>query len=169
MKISILLPYKENFSPNYAGAVSLFVKDTSLNSRYKKNIFVFGSMAFKKTFSVNYINIDLNKKFFQSTSKNYIKSFLNKEKEINSDIIEVHNRPNYIRYLNELKNKKIILYFHNDPLTMNGSKSIKDRLFLLNNIDKILFNSRWSQKRFFVDIENENLLKQKTSLTRQNI
>ena len=26
MKISILLPYKENFSANYAGAVSLFVK-----------------------------------------------------------------------------------------------------------------------------------------------
>ena len=67
-------------------------------------------MAFKKTFSVNYINIDLNKKFFQSASKNYLKSFLNEEKKINSDIIEVHNRPNYIRYLNELKNKKIILY-----------------------------------------------------------
>ena len=29
MKISILLPYKENFSPIYPGAVSLFVKDTS--------------------------------------------------------------------------------------------------------------------------------------------
>ena len=29
MKISILLPYKENFAPNYAGAVSLFVKDIS--------------------------------------------------------------------------------------------------------------------------------------------
>ena len=28
MKIAILLPYKENFSPIYAGAVSLFVKDT---------------------------------------------------------------------------------------------------------------------------------------------
>jgi len=28
MKISILLPYKENFSPNNPGAVSLFVKDT---------------------------------------------------------------------------------------------------------------------------------------------
>ena len=28
MKISVLLPYKENFAPNYAGAVSLFVKDT---------------------------------------------------------------------------------------------------------------------------------------------
>ena len=28
MKISILLPYKENFSPIYPGAVSLFIKDT---------------------------------------------------------------------------------------------------------------------------------------------
>ena len=28
MKISILLPYKENFSPIYPGAVSLFVNDT---------------------------------------------------------------------------------------------------------------------------------------------
>ena len=33
MKISILLPYKENFSANYAGAVSLFVKDTIINSK----------------------------------------------------------------------------------------------------------------------------------------
>ena len=38
MKISILLPYKENFSPEYAGAVSLFVKDTSHVSIYKKSI-----------------------------------------------------------------------------------------------------------------------------------
>ena len=37
MKISILLPYKENFSVKYAGAVSLFVKDTSLNSKYKNS------------------------------------------------------------------------------------------------------------------------------------
>ena len=36
MKISILLPYKENFSPNYAGAVSLFVKDTVSLSKFKK-------------------------------------------------------------------------------------------------------------------------------------
>ena len=38
MKISILLPYKENFSPNYPGAVSLFVKDTSMASKYKNII-----------------------------------------------------------------------------------------------------------------------------------
>ena len=37
MKISILLPYKENFSPNYPGAVSLFVFETSRKSIFKKN------------------------------------------------------------------------------------------------------------------------------------
>ena len=47
MKISILLPYKENFSPTYAGAVSLFVKDTVKLSKFKKYITVYrkqGSM-----------------------------------------------------------------------------------------------------------------------------
>ena len=33
MNISILLPYKENFSPEYPGAVSLFVNETSKNSK----------------------------------------------------------------------------------------------------------------------------------------
>ena len=36
MKIAILLPYKENFSPEYPGAVSLFVNATSEKSKYKK-------------------------------------------------------------------------------------------------------------------------------------
>jgi glycosyltransferase involved in cell wall biosynthesis len=51
---------------------------------------------------------------------------------------------------------------------MNGSKSVSDRLYLLNNIDQILFNSQWSQKRFFIGIDNEDLLKQKTSICYQS-
>ena len=42
MKISILLPYKENFSFKKAGAVSLGVNDIIKNSIYKKNSFVYG-------------------------------------------------------------------------------------------------------------------------------
>ena len=38
MKISILLPYKENFSPLSAGAVSIFINDTCKISKFKKNI-----------------------------------------------------------------------------------------------------------------------------------
>ena len=50
MKISILLPYKENFSPFYPGAVSLFVNDTLKLSRFKRNIKVYGNTTFKRNF-----------------------------------------------------------------------------------------------------------------------
>ena len=61
MKISILLPYKENFSPIYPGAVSLFVNDTVKISKFKKNIIIFGNTHFKKIFNLNYKNIPLSR------------------------------------------------------------------------------------------------------------
>ena len=169
MKISILLPYKENFSPNYAGAVSLFVHDITKESIFNKTTFIFGNTQSKKKLSANYINLDLNKKIFRSTSKQYIDTFTEYEKKIDSDLIEVHNRPNYIKQIkNNFKKKKIILFFHNDPLTMSGSKSIQERLYLLNSIDKIIFNSVWSKDRFFVNLPNKELLAQKTSVCFQS-
>ena len=80
MRISILLPYKENFSPNYAGAVSLFVKDTINFSKYKLNIYVYGNTSYKKKLLKNYIDLNLHKKFYQSGSKIYVDSFLGYEK-----------------------------------------------------------------------------------------
>ena len=71
MKISILLPYKENFSPIYAGAVSLFVKDTTKISKFKKFITIYGSTNLKKIFNLNYKNITLKKNLIQSGSKVY--------------------------------------------------------------------------------------------------
>ena len=63
MKISILLPYKENFSPVYPGAVSLFVKDTVKISKYKKNITVYGNTDIKNIYKLSYKNIFLKKKY----------------------------------------------------------------------------------------------------------
>ena len=168
MKISILLPYKENFSPNNAGAVSLFVGDIIKESIYEKSTFIFGNTKSKKSLSKNYINLNLSKKIFQSTSKRYVQTFLDYERNIESDLIEVHNRPNYIKLIKKEYKNRLILYFHNDPLTMNGSKTIDERIYLLNNIDKIIFNSNWSKKRFFIGLPNESLLAQKTSVCYQS-
>ena len=54
MKISILLPYKENFSPIYPGAVSLFINETTKLSKYKKDITVYGNTDLKVLFKLNY-------------------------------------------------------------------------------------------------------------------
>jgi glycosyltransferase involved in cell wall biosynthesis len=159
MKISILLPYKENFSPNFAGAVSIFVNDITNVSKFKKTTYIFGNTHAKRKLSKNYINLDLKKNLFESTSKKYVESFIEYEKKINSDLIEVHNRPNYINLIKKDYKKKIILYFHNDPLSMNGSKKVSERIYLLNNVDRLIFNSEWSRKRFFVNIKDESLIK----------
>ena len=151
MKISILLPYKENFSPIYPGAVSLFVNSTTKLSKYKKDIKIFGSTNFKKTFSLNYINIPLKKELFKSQSKEYVKKFVSLHDEDHADIVEIHNRPLYVKYIQKL-HAKIVLYFHNDPLSMAGSKSIVERIELLSSCSKIIFNSEWSKKRFLLNL-----------------
>ena len=177
MKISILLPYKENFSPTYAGAVSLFVKDITKISKFKKCITIYGNTNFKRTFNLNYKNIFLKKNIVQSGSRNYVNEFLKFEKKAPSNIIEIHNRPNYFHLIfSSLKKKKIILYFHNDPLSMTGSKSVTDRKKLLADATKIIFNSHWSRKRFLegieglnINSEKMNVIYQSTSLAKVNI
>ena len=162
MKISILLPYKENFSPIYPGAVSLFVNDTTSISKYKKDITIYGNTHYKKTFKLRYKNISLEKSLFKSQSKTYVTEFIKIEKENNSDLIEVHNRPVYLKYLKKnLFKKTYILYFHNDPLTMTGSKSVEDRKFLLKSCYKIIFNSNWSKKRFVEGMHNKYINSEK--------
>ena len=74
MRISILLPFKENFSPTYAGAVSLFINDTLKISKYKNNTIVYGNTNYKNNFNLNYKNILLKKRIFQSKIENMLKN-----------------------------------------------------------------------------------------------
>ena len=155
MKISILLPLKENFSPDYPGAVSLNINETQKISKFNKNITIFGNTKYKKKFNHKYVNLKINKKIFSSQNKEYVNSFINIEKKRDSDLIEIHNRPIYIKYLvKNFEKKNYILYFHNDPLSMAGSKSIQERLFLINKCSNIIFNSKWSKNQF---IKNLNI------------
>ena len=153
MKISILLPYKENYSPTYAGAVSLFVNSTSKISSFKNEITVYGNTHLKEKFSQNYINIPLGKNtLFKSQSRDYINKFAELITDKTIDILEIHNRPNYIKLIKNI-NSKIVLYFHNDPLSMIGSKYSQERKNLLLICEKIIFNSEWSKKRFLENLE----------------
>ena len=169
MKISVLLPYKENYSPLYAGAVSLFINETNKYSKFKKNITVFGSTNFKVVFKDKYVNIKTSKKYFSSLNKEYVSNFIKIEEQNKSHIIEVHNRPIYLNYLSKkLTNRNYILYFHNDPLSMNGSKTPSDRIFLLKNCYKIIFNSNWSKKRFLENINSDLVNSEKLLVINQS-
>jgi glycosyltransferase involved in cell wall biosynthesis len=143
-KIFIILPYKESIDPNSAGAVSIYVKDTTKYSKYKKDIKIISSENFEKV------------KIFRN--KNYIKNFCNKYKNTKIDIIEIHNRPEYLAYIKKyFPSAKINLFFHNDPLTLRGSENIDERKYILSNTNKIIFLSNWIQQMFFYRLKNVNL------------
>ncbi len=167
MKISILLPYKENYSPEYPGAVSLFVHSMTKISMYKSSTTIYGSTNYKTYLSKNYVNIKINKNILSSKTKSYLSNFL-VEQDNKVELIEVHNRPSYISPLKSLK-KKLVLYFHNDPNTMLGSKTSKEKILLLDGCSRIIFNSYWSKNQFLKDLPIEYKKSQKLTVIYQSI
>ncbi len=155
IKIATILPYKENYTFSKAQAAAIWVCDFFKYSDFKNTNFIFGNTKNTDYLTKNYINIKINnlKSKFSSSTNEYCKNFIEKTKDSNFDIIEIHNRPLVFNYLKNKIVSKFIIYFHNDPLTMNGSRSTTERLKLLNEIDKIIFVSKWVQARFFINLD----------------
>ena len=149
-KIAILLPYKEKYSLNKAGAASIWVKDYLKNTKLNHETTIFGHLdKGLKPLSNNFINLDINKK---ALSKNlfYSNEFYNYYLDMKFQIIEIHNRPEYLIFLIKKKvSAKLIFIFHNNPKEMRGSTSIQERIFLAENTDHIYFVSDWVKKKFF--------------------
>ena len=142
--IFIILPYKESLLPKQAGAVSIYVSDTLKYSKYKKRIKIISSD-----------NIDKTKIF---RNRNYILNFCKKNKNKKINLIEIHNRPEYVNYISKyFPDTKINLIFHNDPLSLRGSINPSERESILSKSNKIIFISRWIQQRFFSTLRNINV------------
>ena len=156
MKISILLPFKEDYTAKYSGAVSIHVSNLFNYSKLKKNITIFGNTNSKKYLTNNFTNIKINPTVLTSSNIKYVKKFISLQKKDEPDIVEIHNRPNYVDTIYNNLRSKIILYFHNNPLTISGSKSKTERISILNKCEYIFFNSNWTKDQFFKDlIEDE--------------
>ena len=164
IKIATVLPYKENYTFNKASAASLWVSEFFKKSKYRSANHIYGHTKDKDFLTRNYVNIDLKniKSKLKSATKEYTSKLIKRFKSINYDIIEIHNRPLILDELIRNIKSRYIMYFHNDPLSMNGSKSIKQRLDIISNVEKIIFVSEWTQKRFFYDIDDK--LKTKTEV-----
>jgi glycosyltransferase involved in cell wall biosynthesis len=156
-KIATILPYKENYTFLKAQAAAIWVCDFFKYSKFKESNYIYGNTKGTDYLTKNYVNINISnlKSKFSSSTNEYCRNFIKKTKKIYFDIIEIHNRPLVFNFLKKEINSKFIIYFHNDPLSMNGSKSISERLNLLDEIDKIIFVSKWVQNRFFENLDKK--------------
>ena len=160
-KIATILPYKESYTFEKASAVSLWVSEFFKSSIFRKNNIIFGNTLPGKYLTKNYKNIYLDSlKFkFKSTSNEYIEKLISELTKKKFDIIEIHNRPLILFRLMKKVSSKYIMYYHNDPLTMSGSKLISERKEILKKVEKLIFISKWVRDRFFKGLDSNHLNK----------
>ena len=70
MNIGILLPYKEDYTPKYSGAVSIHVSNLIKYSKYKNTTIVFGNTLKKNIYQRIFLILKLIKIYFQVIIKN---------------------------------------------------------------------------------------------------
>ena len=161
IKIATILPYKENYTFAKASAASLWVSEFYKKSKFKSFNHIYGHTKYKDYLTNNYVNIDLKniKSKLKSATREYSHKLIKKFRSLNYDIIEVHNRPLILNEISRFIKTRYIMYFHNDPLSMKGSKTIKERLLIISSVEKIIFVSEWVQKRFFIDLDDKLKIK----------
>ena len=148
--IAILLPYKEKFNVEQAGAASIWVKDYLDISKLSSQTTVYGNLEKKiKPLTNNYKNIDLKNKLIRKNIA-YTNELYKEHLKYKFSIIEIHNRPESLLFLLKKKTTaKLIFVFHNNPKDMRGSSSIKERIDIAEKTDQIYFVSKWVKDKFF--------------------
>ena len=151
MKIDIILPYKEIFSPENASAVSLTIRNSAEFSEFKKEIEVYGQYTEHSFKDIKFTGIKVNRLLHFGNNRSIIFSYINiinKNTKIKR-IVEMHNRPYLFHTMFKQKIRHpITLHFHNDPREMKGSKSIKERLFIANHAASVYFVSEYIKNCF---------------------
>ncbi len=148
-QIAILLPYKEQYTRDHAGAASIWVKDYIKKSKFKDITLIYGNLDKKyKPFTKNFKSLDLGRVIKKNIS--YTENLYKEYQKYKFKIIEIHNRPESLVHLLKKKIKtKFIFIFHNNPLSLRGSSSINERIFIAENTDQIYFVSKWVKNKFF--------------------
>lgn len=162
-RLAILLPFKEKYSPNDFGSVSLFVKDINELSKFKKQIKIFAHKTSNFFLGAQVVALKKNIwHIFSGKNAGHTKEFINKIRKNPPDIIEIHNRPKSAIIISKFfTNSKLFLFYHNDPLSFSSNSSVSDRIELINKCEGICFVSLFLKKRFLENIPKSKIIKSK--------
>ncbi|MDB2390206.1 glycosyltransferase family 4 protein [Alphaproteobacteria bacterium] len=157
-RIDLLLPSKERFTPDNAGAIAGVVHDLAISSATPDVFHIYGTAVENAFSDVNFTGLKAQKSLFQGQNIGFANAYLNHIATKNApDIVEVHSRCNVARHLAK-KNAalNVILYLHNDPRTMKGAKTVTERRFLLDNMAAVICISDYIRACFLDGIGDQH-------------
>lgn len=164
-----ILPYQDAFSASSYGAVSLCVEEWLRYSDYQTASQVLG-LACKDVLNTAVFHpIAYHKQFFEGNTQAYAKACIENLLPDHHYLIEIHNRPKMVAHLAGPSAWSICLFFHNDPLSMGGAKSIEDRMRLIAQCEHIFFNSYYTYRRFLSGLKLVPEVRAKLSVQYQGV
>ena len=146
-RIAVVLPPREHFRAQDAGAVALTVKDFYLASSFKNELVVFG--GFSEHFpDILYYQVKLSLWRVINTNFAYANACIRDLKHRPIQLVEVHNRAKLaLRIKTAMPQLKVAVYLHNDPHSMKGLKTIQERTRLLECLDLVYCVSEFVKAR----------------------
>ena len=151
-RIAVVLPHRETFTQARSGAVALCARDFARSSRFAGRLDIFGAGACDYE-DVAYWRVENWRRWWRRDRDAYAAAVARALSGF--ALIEPQNRPPLARALRRrLPGAKIALHLHNDPQTMDGSRSPAERAQLLEACDAIYCVSAFVRGRLLEGVED---------------
>jgi glycosyltransferase involved in cell wall biosynthesis len=145
---TIILPHREHFAAESAGAVAMVVRGLALGpSRYQPTVIgppvssSFPGIPFRPAHAPRWLPL--------SGSQRYIVAVAGHLARMPPGLIEVHNKPEIALWLSRrFPRRPVTLVLHNDPRTMRGAKSPAARQRLRHRLAAIITVSDFVRRGF---------------------
>lgn len=144
--IHSLLPAKEFYTRENAGAVAMVTADMVLASKHGMDNVVFGRYSDHAPLTKNYVPLKPARGLLFGQNIGMAKAYLNHldRTEVKPDWVEVHGRCQVAAYIMKKRpDLNVVLVLHNDPRDMKGAKSIAERRQLANNLSGVFAVSNY--------------------------
>jgi hypothetical protein len=162
--IHCLLPYKETYTPQNAGAVALTVEGGFTKSAFSKNAVVFGRhLSTSSLGDAMYQGLAPRQSWLRGKNIGLARAYLHHIKRHGApDLLEVHGR---LQVAEDIGRKRpdlnMGLYLHNDPREMKAGKTVSMRRALLDRMTVIYCVSDYLRSCFLDGIDVSEKMRKK--------
>ena len=161
-KTDILLAYKEVMTQENAGAVSRVVANLWKYSAHRDALTVFGVPITQAPLdNVNFHPLPIHMPWLYGKNQGFFKAYLSHLKNNpgqTPELVEIHSRCHLAREMKIARpDLAVSLYMHNDARMMRGGKTVGERVWLIENLDAIIFVSDYLKQSFIKDLPEDRL------------
>ena len=153
-KIGVVLPARETFGLRKSGAIALCMRDFAGYSRFADSITIIGAATCEYA-DVRYLQLEHWRRWWKRTRTAYADAVIRASEALGFTVLEIQNRPYMIAALRQrLPGVRLALHLHNDPQTMDGSRTAAERQTLLGQVDAVYCVSKFIRGQFLAGVKD---------------